>query len=140
MKNAILIISAFLIAHIAFAQNVTLKHDTIFTNKTPYALFKKGKAKPLRYFVCDLNGNELMEVHNGRIEIKGQPGYVVNFLNDMKQGMIIKDAHFPMSFINEVVSYHLIARGTIINVSELQFIVAHPLPDGYTDVEQLIEY
>ena len=138
MKHCILITLSVLLACKAIAQNASLKHDTIYANKAPYALLKKG---PTRIFICDLNGHELMEVHNGRIELKGHPGYVVNFLNDMKQAMVIKDAHYPLSFINEVIRYHLIENSSTINIpAEQRFIHEHPMPDGYTDVEQLIEY
>jgi hypothetical protein len=124
----------------ATCQTVTLKKDTIYCNKAPYAIFKKAKTQP-RYFVCDLKGAELMEVHNGRVALGGQPGYVVNFLNDMRQAMIAKDAHFPMSFIRQVVAANLITNSASINANaQTAFIAAHPLPDGYTDVEQLIEF
>ena len=140
MKNVALLIGIIFIVQISFAQNVTLKHDTIFADKTPYAIFKKAKTQPARYAVFALGGTELMELHSGRINVKGKPGYVVTFLSDHKQGMVIKDGNFPLSFLNVLVKYNLISKGMSVNAqTESEFIKAHPLPDGYTDVEQFVD-
>ena len=139
MKTNLSII-AILICNLVSAQKVSVKKDTVYAENKPYALFKKSTTLNKRYFVYDLKGVELMELHSGRIELKGRQGYVVNFLNDMKQAMIVKDAQFPGSFLKELVSRKLIAGGAISKEAEIKFIAAHPLPDGYTDVEQLIEY
>ncbi len=142
MKRIILVLVLLLLfsVDILSAQSVFLKKDTIVAGKTNYALFKKGNTQPLEYFVYNLKGVELLEMHCGRIEINGKPGYVVNFLNDMKQAMITKDAGFPSTFIKEIVSRQLIVGNMIDKESELKFIAANPLPVGYTDVEQLIEF
>lgn len=140
MKYLILLLACSTVAGWASAQKISLKSDTIMAGKTPIGLFRKGKAKPWRYFVCNLNGNELLEIHNGRVDVGGKPGYVVNFLNDMLQGMIVKDAQFPMSFLNNLASFGLIKDGAVVPANEQRFIKAYPLPVGYTDVEQLIEF
>lgn len=140
MNNVALLISTIFIVHTSLAQNVTLKHDTIFANKNPYAIFKKGKTQPLRYAIYSFDDKALMKLHSGRIDIKGLPGYVVTFLNDRKQGMVIKDGNFPLPFIREIVKYNVINTGSSVNAqSESEFIKAHPLPDGYTDVEQFMD-
>ncbi len=141
MKNSLLFIALLFIAQNTFAQNVHLKKDTIINGKNAYAIFKKGNSKPLRYFICSLEGKELAEAHYSRINDKGRQLYVLTFLNDHKQAMINKQADFPLSFIKEIVKCNLIDNGLAINnQSELQFIATHSLPEGYTDIDQLIEY
>jgi len=140
MKYYLIVIALLAIVQPTIAQNIALRKDTIFCNHAPYAIFKKSKTQ-VRYFICDLKGAELMEIHSGRILIGDQPGYVVNFLSDMKQAMIVKDTHFPSSFLKQVVAANLVSNGATINPeAELKFITSHPLPTGYTDVEQLIEF
>ena len=99
------------------AQKVTEKKDTLFAGKTPYGLLKKGNAQPLRYTIYNLKGVEQIELHSGRIEIKGKPGYVVTFLNNQMQAMILKDDQFPKTFLNEVVYRKLIIGNTINKVN-----------------------
>ncbi len=141
MKKVVLLIIGIAICYGTFGQSVSLKKDTIMVNRKPYALFKKTHEQPLKYIVYALGGLDLLEIHAGRVEIKGRPGYVVTFLNNSKQAMITKDSHFPISFFREMVKYDLVKNGASINETRaLQFIKAHPMPDGYTDVEQIINY
>ena len=141
LKKIALLICLVSIVACSFAQSVSLKNDTIYANKLPYALLKRVQAKSVGYSVLALDGTRLMELHNAHVDIKAKPAYVVTFLNDKKQGMVVSDAHFPVSFINEVVKYNVISKGASVNEqSELQFLKVHPLPDGYTDVDKLIEY
>lgn len=125
----------------SFAQRVSLKKDTILIGKTPVALLVTGVRKPIGYLINSLSGQELIETHNARIEIKGQPAYVVTFLNDHKQAIVTKQKPFPLALIKELVKYNMIISGNIIDPrSETLFINTHPVPEGYTDIEQLIEY
>jgi hypothetical protein len=140
MKNLFIIVLLF-IANNILAQNVSLKKDTIFKGKTVYGMFKKSKAKPVRYFINFIDGNALMDIHCSHLDVKGKPLYVVTFLNDHKQAMITKQPGFPTSFIKEVVKYNLVNNGSSVDPGpETQFINAHPMPIGYADVDQLIEY
>lgn len=125
----------------SFAQKILLKKDTIFSGKTPYALWEQGKKKPVRHFIHGLDGKKLIELHDSRTDIKGKPGYVLTFLDDQKQCMVIKDAAYPVSLFKELTKYNLMCGDTTANREKKQaFIAAHPLPDGYHDVEQFIEY
>jgi len=141
MKNRLLFIALVFTSYSTLAQNVSLKKDTILSGKKAYAIFKKNNSTPSRYFIYSLAGKELMEIHYGHINEKEKPLYIITFSNDHKQAMIGKQPGFPKSLILEIVKYNLIDNGLAINDrSELQFIKAHSLPDGYTDLDQLIEY
>ena len=141
MKKLFLLAIMVAATHGLFAQNITLKHDTVFLKKAPYAMFKKDQPQPVQYSVCALNGKELIDIHDSRIVVKGQQTYVVTFLNDRRQAMIIKDKDFPRSFIKEMVHDHLISKGASVSrLPELRFINTHPMPDGYTDVAKIVNY
>lgn len=138
MKPSILLLIC--LVQNAMAQTVTLKRDTIFTNKIPYAIWEQGKNKRVGDCITSLTGKRLIEIHSSHINIKNRPGYVVTFSNDRKQAMIIKDAHFPVSFIKEIVKLKMVKDSSVDVQAEARFIKQHSLPDGYTDVEELIDF
>lgn len=141
MKKYCSFIILLFIANNLLAQNVSIKKDTIFKGKAAYALFKKSKTGPVHYFINSVDGKELMEAHYSHLDDKGKPLFVVTFLNDHQQAMVIKQPGFPASFIKEIVRYDLINNGSSIDPQrELRFINAHHVPMGYADVDQLIEY
>jgi len=140
MKNSIVFLLVFITNHV-IAQNISLSGDKILKGKTTYAIFKKSKTKPVRYFINSVDGKPLVEVHYSHLDLKNKPLYVVTFLQDHHQAMIARQAGFPGSFIKDVVKYNLITNGSLVNTnSEAQFINAHGMPMGYADVDQLIEY
>jgi len=139
MKNSIVLTALLLTVYATAAQNVHLRHDTIFAYGHPYAKFRSGNNKPERYAVHALNGVRLIELHDGRVEVNGKQGYVVTFWGDKRQAMVAKDAGFPFSFIKEMVKHTLVAGMAINEAHETAFIKAHPMPDGYTDIEQLTD-
>ena len=141
MKNIVLFILSGFFACTIKAQSVVLKNDSVFVNKKLYTLFIPVRSSRNVDAFFSFTGELLIEAHNGHINVKGKPGYVVTFLNDQQQCMIVKDGRFPLSFIKGVVQYDLIKNGTAVNEErELKFIKDHPMPDGYTDVDRLIEY
>ncbi len=55
--------------------------------------------------------------------------------------MLAEQKGFPVSMISELYKCHLFKKdGTIDEKSEAEFLAHHPLPKGYTDTDQLIEY
>ena len=55
--------------------------------------------------------------------------------------MITKQPGFPLSLIKELAKNNLINNGAFIDAkTELEFVKTHPMPAGYADVDQLIEY
>ncbi len=141
MKTNIIFVFCMLLAHLSGAQTISLRNDTIYSGLEKYALFTKSPRPPYLYSVLSLNGEPLMTIHNSRIEVKGDAGYVVTFLNDKKQGIIGGQPNFPQSVIAELVKCKLVAKGKFVDLAAKDaFLSTHPLPPGYTDVDQLIEY
>lgn len=125
----------------SFAQQASLKKDTILVSNKPFALFQKSTGQFKQYYLKSLEGEERIEMHNARIELKGKAALVVTFLNDHRQAMVVRQNPFPLSLIKELLKYNIIINGGVIDTRfETQFINTHQLPEGYTDIEQLIEY
>jgi len=141
MKKIQLFILTLSFINLSFAQQITLKKDTILIGNKPFALLQESKGQFKRYYINSLYGEQLIEMHNSRIEIKGKPAYVVTFLNDHRQAMVVKQNPFPLSLIRELLKYNIMIGGDVIDTrSETLFINTHQLPEGYTDIDQLIEY
>ena len=140
MKRILLLIFLVSIATGSFAQDVTIRNDTIFTGKTAYAILRKSTSKPVRCRIYAIDGKELMEAHYSHLNTGSKPLYVVTFLNDYKQAMVTGHADFPKSFATDIVKNHLIHNNTVDLASEQQFINIHALPLGYTDVNEIIDY
>ncbi len=141
MKTNILIIFCILLSGVAEAQNISLRKDTLYSDDEKYALFTKSPEQPYKYSVLGLDGAPLLTIHNGRIEVDGRPGYIITFENDKRQGIIGALPGFPQSVLAELVKSRLVEKGEFINVvAKAEFLNNHPLPAGYTDVDQLIEY
>lgn len=139
MKRLFVFVVAGLSFTNASAQSVSFHKDTIFSGKTKLAIWKQGTKKPVRYAIFSLDGKQLADLHDGRVDINGEPGYVFTFLNDGKKCMVVKDAAFPKSLQQEIVRKKLIVGPAINDQSEAVFLKAHPLPQGYIDVEELSE-
>ena len=140
MKNIALLLVTVLVSSASFAQNVSLKKDTIYLDKTPVALFQRSNSKPVRYFLATLKGARLMELHDARIDVNSKPGIVVAFLSDHRQAMITQGDDFPLSFLKEITRIGFIISGPQIKPTlESEFIKVHPLPAGYIDVEQFMD-
>ena len=137
MKN--LILSLFLAcgATFAFAQDITLNGETIMANGKPYAMLKKSKGHPIRYEIYSLSGERLITVRHNRNMIDGNPAYVMTFMNDHEQAIILNKTTFPAGLIKKVVKYKLIDNGATINkAAEAEFIDKYPVPEGYLEVEE----
>jgi hypothetical protein len=134
MKNLLCIV---LLANgfCAGAQNISFHKDTVLSGNKPYVICKQYHKTPSRYTIYSPDGKQLVELHDGRIDIKGKPGYVLTFLNDRKQCMVAKDTAFPRSLFRQFVQSKVIDGRAIDPRSEQQFVDAHPLPAGYADVE-----
>lgn len=140
MKRYLCILIAIQACSLASAQQVVCRHDTIFVNALPWALVQQNHEGQFRFNIYGLNGAHLIEVHNGYVDIGDLPGMVVTFLNDERQAMITRDADFLQSLARLLVTSNLIDNGAAINArAESLFVNAFPLPDGYTDVEQLLD-
>jgi len=140
-KKELLFIFTFFFISPSFAQQVSLKKDTILVGNKPFALLQENVGKRKHCYINSFNGDQLIEVHNARIEIKGKPADVVTFLNDKRQAMVVKQNPFPLLLIKELVKHNIIINGIVIDThAETLFINIHQLPEGYTDIEQLIEY
>jgi hypothetical protein len=139
MKKEYIFLLLLLIASSSYAQRITIKNDTVIASSAPYAIFKKGDG-PMRYHINGLNQQPLLELHNSHLEIQGKPTYVITFLNDHRQALFTEQKPFPGFFLTEIIKCKLINNGSIEPTAEKIFISTHPLPDGYTDVEQTINY
>ncbi len=138
LKHTLFVITVFA-ALTADAQNISIKNDTIYKGHEPLALFKKTPRPPFAYFITALTGDELISFRYSHVEEKGKPGYVINFVNDGKQGMLPKQAGFPVSMVSELFKCHLFKNGAIDEKAEAEFLAHHPLPKGYTDTDQVVE-
>ena len=140
MQKHILFIAAIFTAATAGAQNISVKKDTVYAGHEHVALFKKTPRPPFGYFITSLTGNDLITFHYSHVQEKGKPGYVITFVKDGKQGILAQQPGFPASMIAELFKCHLINKGTVDEKYEAEFLARHPLPKGYTDTDQLIEY
>ena len=139
LKPTLFLITVF-VTVTAMAQKISIRKDTVYAGHEKVALFKKTPRPPFAYFITTLTGDELISFHYSHVQEKGKPGYVINFVNDDKQGMLAQQPGFPTSLVAELYKCHLFKDGAIDAKSEAAFLVAHPLPKGYTDTDQLIEY
>ncbi len=136
MKNLFLSVFFACSAAVAFAQDVTLNGETIMSNGTPYAKLKKSNGHPLRYDIYSLSGERLITVHHNKNMIDGNPAYVMTFLNDHEQAIIVNRTSFPNGLIKKIVKYNLIDNGSTVNkTSEAEFVDKFPIPEGYLEVE-----
>ena len=97
------------------------------------------KAGNLRYNILAFDQRHLIELHNSRIELKGKPSYIITF-PDHRQAIVIQQKPFPLSFVSDIVKRKIISKGAVDSNAASIYIAAHPLPDGYTDVDQIINY
>ena len=141
MKKYLLVLNAILLAYASFAQKISIKNDTVFSDDSRIAIFKTEQKQPLRYAISALNGSVLITIHSSRrIEIKGKPSFVVTFLNDSKQAFVIRQSDDDRSIVTEIVKNGVIKSNSVSEQAEADFIKKHPLPNGYIDPDQLIEY
>ena len=138
-KNPLFFIAMFLTVS-SFAQSISIKKDVIYVDSKAVGNCKMTQKQPLKYAVSTLYGKALITIHYSRMEIKGVPGYIVTFLNDGKQAMIEQRAKTAESFVAEIMKSHLIENEAVNEQAEAIFINNHPLPEGYTDIDKLIEY
>ena len=141
MNKYLLVLIALLVTNRSFAQKISIKNDTVFSDDTRIAIFKTEQKQPLRYAISSLNGNALITIHSSRrVEIKGKPSFVVTFLNDSKQAFVIRQSDNDRSIVTEIVKNGIIKSNSVSEQAEADFIKKHPLPNGYIDPDQLIEY
>ena len=142
MKYILLLFTlVFFDCQFSFAQTYSIKNDTIFVGNKEYALFQLKSKK--QYYIQSVRGENLIEIHYTNEYIKNKPMYVVYFLNDKKKASLAINNHNNISrnIISEIVAYKLINNGISINEDvENKYIGSHPLPTGYTDINELIEY
>jgi hypothetical protein len=124
---------------VSYCQRVIWNNDTVFVDKLPALLCKKGDDQK-RFEIMDLHGRQLIDIHNSRVQIDDKTSYVVTFLNDQKQTMIVEQAPFPLSLLNDMLKNELIIKNEIDPITEATYVAAHPLPGGYIDVDQIANY
>ncbi len=138
-KPTVFIIAVFF-ATTACAQDISIKKDTIFSGSERIALFKTSTKGPDRYFITTFGGDELIALHRSMVTENGKPGYIVTFVHDDGQGILAKQSGFPLSMVSELCKGNLLKKdGSIDHKSEVEFLIAHPLPKGYTDMDQVVE-
>ncbi|MES2701697.1 MAG: hypothetical protein V4649_03610 [Bacteroidota bacterium] len=122
-----------------YAQKTELRDITVYRDKKPYARLMKATNMPERYMVYNLKGKPVMEVHYGRIELQQKPAYVVTFLHDNRKGVITAEGSVQDAITNALTEYFLVNDKEVVPLTEEAFLKDHPLPAGYTDVDELIE-
>ena len=140
MKNYLPVFLLSLLVTSAFAQKITIKKDTISVNGSKLLLMQTASQQPLKYIVSALDGRQLLTIHYSRLEKKGDPSYIITFTHDGKQALTTKHRKDPEAFIREILNYKLVKNNLVDEQAEAAFIKTHSFPDGYTDLDKLIEY
>lgn len=138
LKKFVLVM-LLLLSSVASAQKITHKKDTIQVNNKSFMLFQKtGRFD--QYIYKSLNNNELLEIHDSKIEIKNKPLCIVTFSNDKRKAAIIQSAKGADFFTKLIYDSKLVFNNAVDTNAESKFIAAHPLPPGYTDIDEQVEY
>ena len=138
MKKAGLFFLGVIFVCVAHSQNATIRKDTIMAGSVRYGCLM-SQLTAQRYLVTSLVGEKLIDIHRAHVEVKGQPAFVVTFLNDHGQAFVAKGTNFPTSLIKELIDRNILNPGGINYQAESLFISTHPLPDGYTDPDKAVE-
>jgi len=140
MRKNLLFFIAMILTVSCFAQSISLKKDVIYADGKAVGICKMTQKQPLKYAINTIEGKALITIHYSRMEIKGVPGYIITFLNDGRQAMITQRAKNAEPFVAEILKNHLMENEVVNEPAEALFINNHPLPEGYTDIDKLIEY
>ena len=131
MRKGIVTAALFLFTADVFAQQFTMRHDTIIVAGRVYGILAENGTED-QYFVRSPSGVNLCEIHYSHVYEKGRPMYVLTFLNDNKQAAIYK---IKKSFVPAIVRYDLIVKYDISAIGELKYTKENPLPANYADVD-----
>ena len=134
----IILLSYPLSIQVARAQSVTMKKDTVLINHKPVVRMERQSFD--HYIFETMEGHRLLEAHNSKTEQKGKQVWVITFLNDKKKASFLRVGKSALGIAQSVCGAGLLRNSEVDVVAESKYISAHPLPEGYTDIDDLIEY
>ena len=139
MRKVLLLIILFN-TRVCIGQSVYYKGEDIYLNNKPFAVLKQTHVVPQTYTIETFNGTELIKIYPGKVAIKGQQYYVVTFITDSKQAMLKDTKNFINKLVVEFAKNNIVQNNQVNIKAEMLFIKKHPMPKGYQDVEQLINF